>query len=203
MNTTLSNTIASLQWEQTAEDRKAVLEPLISYIRQKANSNLPVNLNFICTHNSRRSHLSQVWAQAAAAYFGIANVACYSGGTEETALYPKVAETMAAQGFSVLSLSGGDNPVYAIKYDGNSVPVIGFSKKYDSPFNPDSAFAAIMTCSQADGGCPFIAGAEKRIAVTYEDPKVSDGTPQQEQVYAERSLQIAAEMFYVFSQISK
>tara|TARA_B100001105_G_C22385682_1_gene441827 strand:+ start:1206 stop:1817 length:612 start_codon:yes stop_codon:yes gene_type:complete len=203
MNTTLSNTIASLQWEQTAEDRKAVLEPLISYIRQKANSNLPVNLNFICTHNSRRSHLSQVWAQAAAAYFGIANVACYSGGTEETALYPKVAETLAAQGFSVLSLSGGDNPVHAIKYDGNSVPVIGFSKKYDSPFNPDSAFAAIMTCSQADGGCPFIAGAEKRIAVTYEDPKVSDGTPQQEQVYAERSLQIAAEMFYVFSQISK
>jgi arsenate reductase len=46
----------------------------------------------------------------------------------------------------------------------------GFSKKYDDEFNPKSEFAAIMTCSQADGGCPFIAGAEKRIPITYEDP---------------------------------
>jgi arsenate reductase len=61
-----------------------------------------------------------------------------------------------------------------------------------------------MTCSQADGGCPFIAGAEKRIPITtFEDPKISDNTPQQSQVYAERSLQIASEMFYVFSKIKK
>src|SRR5690606_20437879 len=94
-----------------------------------------------------------------------------------------------------------DNPVYAIKYGDNALPVIGFSKKYDSPFNPASAFVAIMTCSQADGGCPFIAGAEKRIPITFEDPKISDGSPEQSQVYAERSLQIATEMFYVFSMI--
>ena len=60
-----------------------------------------------------------------------------------------------------------------------------------------------MTCSQADGGCPFIAGAKKRIPITFEDPKISDNTPQQSQVYAERSLQIASEMFYVFSKIKK
>ena len=60
-----------------------------------------------------------------------------------------------------------------------------------------------MTCSQADGGCPFIAGAEKRIPITFEDPKNSDNTPEQAQVYAERSLQIATEMFYVFSKISQ
>ena len=83
------------------------------------------------------------------------------------------------------------------------MPVIGFSKKYDSPFNPVSAFTAIMTCSQVDGGCPFIAGAEKRIPITFEDPKISDNTPEQSQVYAERSLQIATEMFYVFSKVSQ
>lgn len=60
-----------------------------------------------------------------------------------------------------------------------------------------------MTCSQADGGCPFIAGAEKRIPITFEDPKISDNTAQESQVYAERSLQIASEMFYVFSKIKK
>ena len=96
-----------------------------------------------------------------------------------------------------------DNPVYAIKYSDDTLPIIGFSKKYDSPFNPASAFAAIMTCSQADSGCPFIAGAEKRIPIKFEDPKISDGTPEQAQVYAERSLQIAQEMFYVFSRVKR
>jgi arsenate reductase len=36
----------------------------------------------------------------------------------------------------------------------------------------------------------------------YEDPKVSDGTPQQQEVYQERSEQIATEMKYVFSKIN-
>lgn len=64
-------------------------------------------------------------------------------------------------------------------------------------------FAAIMTCSQADGGSPFIAGADQRIPITFEDPKASDGTSEQTKVYHERSLQIGTEMFYVFSQIKK
>lgn len=185
------------------EERKSILQPLIDFVQQKAHNGQEINLNFICTHNSRRSHLAQVWAQVASAYYHIPNVYCYSGGTEETALFPKVAETLSKQGFSVFKIAETDNPVYAIKYSENALPIIGFSKKYDSPFNPVSGFAAIMTCSQADGGCPFIAGAEKRIPITFEDPKISDGTPEQTKVYAERSLQIATEMFYVFSMINR
>ncbi|MDR6969433.1 arsenate reductase [Flavobacterium arsenatis] len=200
----LSNTISVLREQQNiSEERKAVLQPLIDYIQQKATLNLPININFICTHNSRRSHLSQVWAQVAASYYEISNVVCYSGGTEETALFPKVAETFTNQGLEVLKLSSDPNPIYAIKFDENSLPIFGFSKKYDASFNPSSSFAAVMTCSQADGGCPFIAGAEKRIPITFEDPKISDNTPEQTKVYAERSLQIASEMFFVFSQIKK
>jgi arsenate reductase len=169
----LLNTIKSLQWKAIDTDRKEVLEPLISFIQQKVNDSKEINLNFICTHNSRRSHLAQVWAQAAASFFTIPKVHCYSGGTETTALFPKIAETLAMHGFTVFSIADTENPVYAIKYDDNSHPVIGFSKKYDSPFNPVSEFAAIMTCSQADGGCPFIPGAEKRICriflTTYRD----------------------------------
>ncbi len=186
-----------------SEERKTILQPLVDFVQQKVNERQDINLNFICTHNSRRSHLSQVWAQVASAHFNIPNVHCYSGGTEETALFPKVAETLTEQGFNIFKIADTNNPVYAIKYSDNALPIIGFSKKYDNPFNPVSAFTAIMTCSQADGGCPFIAGAEKRIPVTFEDPKISDNTPEQSKVYAERSLQIATEMFYVFSKISQ
>ena len=187
--------------QSISEERKAVLQPLIDFIQQKVNDRQDININFICTHNSRRSHLSQVWAQVASAHFNIPNVHCYSGGTEETSLFPKVAETLTNQGFNIFKIADTNNPVYAIKYSDNALPVIGFSKKYDSPFNPVSAFTAIMTCSQADGGCPFIAGAEKRIPITFEDPKISDGTLEQAQVYAARSLQIAQEMCYVFSMV--
>lgn len=173
MYPTLSETIQQLEWEKINNDeRKSTLQPLIDFIQLKINSKQQININFICTHNSRRSHLSQVWAQVAASYFGIENVVCYSGGTEETALFPKVAETLSDQGFNIFKINDGTNPVYAIKYNDNSQPIIGFSKKYDNTFNPVSAFAAIMTCSQADGGCPFIAGAEKRIPITFEDPKI-------------------------------
>lgn len=198
----LAETIKGIIDVQTInEERQTILQPLIDFVQQKANSGANIDLNFICTHNSRRSHLAQVWAQVAGAYFYIPNVHCYSGGTEETALFPKVAETLTNQGFNIFKIAETDNPVYAIKYSDDALPIIGFSKKYDSPFNPASAFVAIMTCSQADGGCPFIAGAEKRIPITFEDPKISDGTPEQPQVYAKRSLQIAREMFYVFSMI--
>lgn len=193
----------SIDLQNISEQRKTILQPLIDFVQQKVNNRQDANLNFICTHNSRRSHLSQVWAQVAAAHFNIPNVHCYSGGTEATALFPKVVETFTEQGFNIFKIADTNNPVYVIKYIDNALPVIGFSKKYDSPFNPVSAFAAIMTCSQADGGCPFIAGAEKRIPITFEDPKISDNTPEQSKVYAERSLQIASEMFYVFSKISQ
>lgn len=199
----LLNTIQSLHWEEITTDRKKVLQPLMDFVQQKVTEGKEINLNFICTHNSRRSHLAQIWAQAAASYFTIPGVHCYSGGTETTALFPKIAETLDEQGFMVFSLAETNNPVYAVKYDNNTMPVIGFSKKYDSHFNPVSGFAAIMTCSQADDGCPFIPGAEKRIPITFEDPKLSDNTPAQTAVYAERSLQIAIEMFYVFSKIRK
>ncbi|WP_433836185.1 low molecular weight phosphatase family protein [Flavobacterium anhuiense] len=199
----IENTVKSFDFKQISEDRKAVLQPLIDFIQTKADSNLETRLNLICTHNSRRSHLSQVWAQTAAAYYDIKNVSCYSGGTEATALFPMAAETLKDSGFKIKTLSEGSNPVYSIKYSADELPVIGFSKTYDDDFNPESGFAAIMTCSQADGGCPFIAGAEKRIPITFEDPKISDGTPQQKETYLERSLQIGTEMFYVFSQIKK
>lgn len=195
--------INNLNFENITEERKQILQPLIDFIQNKTTTNQEIRLNLICTHNSRRSHLSQVWAQTAAAYYDIKNVFCYSGGTEATALFPMAAQTLSKQGFQITAISQGNNPVYAIKHSENSHPVIGFSKSFDDKFNPQTEFAAILTCSSADKGCPFIAGAEKRIPITYEDPKAFDNTPQQAEKYEERSLQIATELFYVFAQIQK
>ena len=198
----LSNCIEKVTLTIISQERKEVLQSLIDYIQQKVDSKQKINLNFICTHNSRRSHLSQIWAQTMAFYYDISTVNCYSGGTEATALFPKVVETLGKQGFEIQKLSKEDNPVYAVKFSENSHSIICFSKIFDDTFNPKSNFAAIMTCSSADEGCPFIAGAEKRLPIRYEDPKQFDGTSQMDEKYLERSEEIASEMAYVFSRIN-
>lgn len=195
--------ITTLDITNVNEDRKNVLQPLINFIKAKKEKKETIRLNFICTHNSRRSHLSQIWAQVMSYYYSIDKVVCYSGGTEATAMFPKVAETLKNCGFEINALTSNNNPVYSIKFSENEHPVMCFSKTYDNTFNPSSNFAAILTCSSADKGCPFISGAEKRIPITYEDPKLFDNTPQQAEKYLERSNQIATEMKYVFEQVKK
>ncbi len=198
---TIQKIIEGFHHENISEERKSILKPLVEYLQKKVNSTESVRLNFICTHNSRRSHFSQIWAQTMAYYFKIPKVFCYSGGTEATAMFPKVAETLKNQGFEVLKISEAENPIYAIKYTENEHPIIGFSKIYSHEFNPKSQFAAIMTCSNADEGCPLVLGAEARFPIKYDDPKIFDGTELQNQKYAERSLEIAQEMWWVFQSV--
>jgi arsenate reductase len=197
----LIKAIASFSSQSISDERKEVLLSLVDYIQEKVNAGENIRLNFICTHNSRRSHLSQIWAQAMAFHVGLKNVSCYSGGTEATAIFTKVLETLTMQGFQVLKLSENDNPVVAVKFAANENPIICFSKTYDHPFNPSTQFGAVMTCNHADEGCPIVLGAEARFPIKYDDPKAYDGTPLQTEKYAERSLDIAREMWWVFSQV--
>ncbi len=197
----IENYISDLKSHSIPNERVKLLEQLVDYIQNKRRERQNVNLNFICTHNSRRSHLAQVWAQCMAFYFGIENINCYSGGTEATAVYPRVNETLENTGFVIKKLSEGQNPIYSIKFSENEHPLIAFSKKFEDVFNPKSHFAAVMTCSQADNGCPFVAGSEFRIPLTYQDPKEFDNGPEESSKYEERSHQIASEMYYLFSKI--
>ena len=203
MNIKIREIISQLSTERISEERKRILQPLIEFISSKISKNEEVRLNFICTHNSRRSHLSQIWAQTMANYYQIENVFCYSGGTEATAMFPKVVETLRNQGFEILKLSETENPVYAVKFAENEHAVICFSKKYDDDFNPKSEFAAILTCDSADENCPIVYGAEARIPIKHEDPKKSDGTPEMNETYFNRSLEIATEMKFVFENLRK
>ncbi|MEY4030511.1 MAG: hypothetical protein RL284_1160 [Bacteroidota bacterium] len=197
----LINVIATFSSQSISDERKVVLLPLVNYIQEKVNAGESIRLHFICTHNSRRSHLSQIWAQTMAYHVGLKNVSCYSGGTEATAIFIKVLETLTSQGFQVLRLSGNENPVVAVKFAANENPILCFSKTYDHPFNPSTQFGAVMTCSNADEGCPIVVGSEARFPIKYDDPKAYDGTPLQTEKYAEKSLDIAREMWWVFSQI--
>ena len=197
----LSKTIEIVKEISVSIERQAVLQPLVAYIQNKVNHREEIRLNFICTHNSRRSHLSQIWAQTMAFHFQIQNVICYSGGTDATAMFPKVGETLTNQGFDIQKISDTENPVYEVKFDENQHPIICFSKTYFDDFNPKNNFGAIMTCNNADEGCPMVLGAEARFPIKYDDPKAFDGTPEMNEKYTERSLQIASEMYFVFSQI--
>lgn len=175
-------------------DRQQALAKLASYISDKEKGE-SIALNFICTHNSRRSHLAQIWAAVAAAFYGLAAIKTFSGGTEATTFNPRAVAAMVRAGFKIKN-PGGGNPHYQVSYAEEGAPLECFSKVYDDSFNPKDKFAAIMTCSDADENCPFIPGAEMRLALTYEDPKAADDTPEEAQRYDERVKQIGREIFY-------
>jgi arsenate reductase (thioredoxin) len=183
------------------EERKDDLQILIDYVQKKIDQDQEINLNFICTHNSRRSQFSQIWGKVAAAYYGI-DINSFSGGVEVTAFNERAVESIKRLGFKV-SKEGDGNPKYLVFYADDVAPVVTFSKVYDDVANAPSGFAAIMTCSHADENCPFIPGAEVRIPIRYDDPKAFDGTDQEKEKYDERSLQIGSELLYVFSCITQ
>lgn len=187
---------------EISAERKEALAPFIAFMQKKYNEKKAINLNFICTHNSRRSQFAQIWAKTAAFSHGIA-INSYSGGVEVTAFNERAVASMQRMGFGVKVKKDGENPTYEVFFSETADPVIAFSKVYDDKANADAEFAAIMTCSHADENCPVIPGAEARIPVRYEDPKAFDGKEEESAKYDERSLQIASEMFYVFSQIKK
>ena len=200
MHSTVVASINSFSSVEISSERKIILNELIEYIIQKNKSNEAVKLNFICTHNSRRSQLAQIWAQAASRYYNV-ETSCYSGGVEVTAFNERAVEAIKRAGFKV-SKEGEGNPIYWITESNTCSPLGAFSKLYNDPANPSSGFAAIMTCSDADENCPYIPGTEARIPLRYDDPKEFDDTPLESQKYDERSKQIATEMVYVFSKIN-
>jgi len=179
--------------------RKVKLDALSAYIKKSSGTDSPIKLNFICTHNSRRSHLCQVWAKTMAAYCGI-KVQSYSGGTEATAIFLTIIKTLQNTGFVIDKVSEGSNPTYKLNFTDENHPMTLFSKRYNDRYNPNEEYAAVMTCTDADTNCPVIPNAT-RVSLPYVDPKVSDGKPSELETYAARSRQIATEMKYVFLQV--
>jgi protein-tyrosine-phosphatase len=189
-------------FDQIPETRRAALRELASFIREQALAGKPADVTFICTHNSRRSHMSQLWAQAAAIKCGLHHVTTYSGGTEATAFNPRSVKALRTCGFDIADGSG-ENPHYTVSFGTNTPSVEAFSKTYDDPFNPQSDFCAVMTCSHADEACPIVYGAAARVSLPYIDPKMSDNTPEEDSTYLARSREIGREIYWAMQQVSK
>ena len=196
MFSSISSIITRIDNSTISDQRKELLKPLKEYLSSKIKQKSVVNLNFICTHNSRRSQISEVWAKIIGDFYGL-NINTFSGGIEITTCNERTINSLSRLGFKIKNL-GGENPHYEIKYADNKTPITLFSKLYDDPANPKTGFTAVMSCSHADENCPFIPGAEKRISLPYEDPKAYDNTADEAKIYDERSIQIATEMKYVF-----
>lgn len=187
-------------------DRKNLLDQLAGYIRHRLAEGHPARLQFICTHNSRRSHLAQIWAAVAARHHGLDRVETHSAGTEATAFNPRAITALRQAGLRIPDPAtpdpadpDADNPRYHVEYDPAAPPLVCHSKTLDHPSAPSAPFAAIMTCSDADEHCPIVPGAEFRLSLPYRDPKESDGTPHESHIYDQRSRQIATEMLFAMA----
>ncbi len=184
-------------------ERKKLLVRLSEYFTHKFQQQETPQIIVICTHNSRRSHLGQIWLSVGADYYGLPKVATFSGGTEATAFNSRAVTALKKLGFDITSkeFKTPTNPIYEVNWRNNDLPYEAFSKKYDSPPNPSIDFGAIMVCTSADVGCPIISGADFRLALPFDDPKAFDETPLESEKYMERSRQIGREMLYVLSRV--
>lgn len=191
----------SSEFNQIPSDRKEYLNELVSYIAEQQKAQKAINLVFVCTSNSRRSHMAQVWSQIASYYYNINNVNTFSGGTEKTKVNKNALLALEKTGIVLQSHQQSENPVWFAFVGVKFTPMILFSKVYTDSTNPSKNFGAVMVCAEANESCPIVSGADFRLGLPYQDPKAFDNTAQQNEKYDERCRQIAREMFYVFSQI--
>jgi arsenate reductase (thioredoxin) len=167
------------------ERHRARLESMVQALHSELTAKGRLDLLFVCTHNSRRSHMAQLLGLETARWVGFQNVRTFSGGTEVTTFNPRAIAALRRVGFDELD------------------PAVSFSKKIEHPANPTADFIAVMTCSEADAACPVVSGATRRVSLPYEDPKVFDGTPEEHDRYDERVEQIGRDLLWVFSSLQR
>ncbi|MFY0607952.1 MAG: protein-tyrosine-phosphatase [Cyclobacteriaceae bacterium] len=200
-NTKLVTYIDAFDHSSIDGKRQDLLKSMARDLAQLYGQHGVLKLMFVCTHNSRRSHISQLWAAAMAKKFELNNIETYSAGTEATAFNPRAVAAMKDAGFLIESDGVADNPHYEIRINSEDAPIVAFSKTIKDASNPTEGFVAMMTCSEADNDCPIVEGALKRYSLHYRDPKEADGTPEESQRYAERCQQIGTEISYLFSRL--
>lgn len=185
-----------------SEERKEILLQFANEIRGLKLDQNYCEMIFVCTHNSRRSQIAQMFAFACAEYLGLSGIRSYSGGTEVTSFHSNSVQALAKIGFRIeKEQETENNPRYLVSYKDNALPVSAYSKLYSDPANPKKKFIAVMVCSSADEACPYVPGAGKRISLPYSDPKEFDGTSEVLKKYVETSETIARELLFVMDHV--
>jgi arsenate reductase len=192
------------EFDLISKERKEKLLSLRDYISGKIVENQIPKLIVICTHNSRRSHIGQIWLAVGSDYFQLPEIQTFSGGTEATAFNIRAVNAFQRIGFQMdIPEEKTGNPIYQISWKDGMKPYQTFSKRYEDEPNPKEKFGAIMVCSEADVACPFVPGCDFRLSLPYDDPKEFDETNLEEEKYGERVRQIGREILFMLSQVKE
>lgn len=183
------------------KDRKTVLLSLSDAILSSFETREKANLIFVCTHNSRRSLIAQAFGAAIPHYFDFPGIKSFSGGTSVTEISPFAIQALEESGFRLENQGPPRNPKYSVWWADGSPSLQAYSKKFQDSPNPSSEFIAIMVCSQADESCPYISGAEARISLPFEDPKIADSSENPLGKYLETCDRISTELLFAFEQV--
>jgi hypothetical protein len=182
---------------------------LVDWLTQHYRPGEPLHVVVVCTGNSRRSILGATMGNVAAAYCGMPEIRFHSGGTAPTAFNSRTIATLEAIGVEVeptgKEAKRGEpqtaNPIYRVRWgESESFEATEFSKVYGDASNPQSGFAALMVCGEADAACPFVKGAMLRLSMPYLDPKIYDDGVYESAKYAERRDDIGRLMLSVVMQ---
>jgi arsenate reductase len=171
-----------------------VLEPIAHFLAEQIRTQGGADIQFICTHNSRRSQMAHAWGHVYAAELDLP-IRVFSGGTEATACHPHTMDALVRAGFSLVNTGP---LVLQGPYGG---PVTLTSKRFNDPLNASDGFLALMTCSDADENCPYIPQARARMPLQYSDPKDFDGTEQEHAAYNATCSAISHELKALFERV--
>ena len=181
-------------------DRKEQIKPLIDTIKSSLSSHQSATVQFICTHNSRRSQTAEFLLDILAREYGL-NITALSAGTEATAFNPRMVTAITSYGFQLLEYGHDKNPlyIYSVEHD----DLYYYSKRYDEELIPIGQRIIVTVCGDAEENCPIIPGTFKRLHLGYTDPKHSDGTASEADTYRAKVLEIGVEMLYLVKELAQ
>lgn len=186
------------KFNQILPSRKQQLLTLSAYLKAQIKENKTPSITFICTHNSRRSHLAQLFLAIATDYYQSPKINTFSGGTEVSAFNPRIVTALRRIGLKITTKNSEiPNPIYEVYWNDQMTPYLTFSKHYMDAPNPQKDFIAVLVCGHADTNCPIVMGSTLRLALPYKDPKVFDNSDLEASEYASSCSLIALEMLFV------
>ena len=174
--------------------RRPALRSCAAAIARQLDARGEVSVVAVCTHNSRRSQLAEVWLAVASAAAGLGGVSVCSGGSDPVAVAPGAIAVLRERGFRVEADTADANPRLRVR--GHGIERELYAKPLGEAVAgvPLRGGVALMVCAAADAACPPVPQVGYRARLPFADPRHADGTPGEAAAYRAASDRIEAEM---------
>jgi protein-tyrosine-phosphatase len=154
-----------------------------------------LTLVFGCTHNSRRSILSEVWAHVALA--GVhPRLRALSAGSDPQGVAPGTLGALARAGFTI----SADEQRGWVATAGDLRLALR-SKRFADLELSDVGFGLVVNCSVLDESCPTVPGSFFRTPLIFDDPRAADGTLSADAAYDRCCAEIARTQFALADEV--